>query len=291
MAKKKAPTLKKHVNAVHIKGELSLLQRKLANALLFHAYPMLPIQDRYEIELRYLCGLIGYAGNDWAALKEALEGLQNVKMQWNLLNEKGRESWGSVPLLGGVKIEEGLGICQYAYDPFLREKLYNPEIYATINLDIQKKFGSKYALALYENCVRFRDVGSTGWMALEVFRQLLGCDGQSHYDDFKQLNQKVIKPAVKEVNETSDIEVQPEYKRSSRKVSEIRMKIADKRNLPPLGASPSQLRPADEKARIDAMADAVAAREKEAKTKEVAMKTLKEIRAALGIPERKEPES
>lgn len=127
-------------------------------------------------------------------------------------------------------------------------------------------------------------------MALEVFRQLLGCDNQVTYDEFKRLNDQVIKPSVKEVNETSDIEVQPEYKRSSRKVSEIRMKIADKRNLPPLGTGPSKLRAADEKARIDAMADAAAAREKAAKTKEIAMKTLKEIKAALGMPEREEPE-
>lgn len=58
--------------------------------------------------------------------------------------------------------------------------------------------------------------------------------------------------------------------------------IADKRKLPPLGTSLSKLRPADEKARIDAMVDEVAAREKAAKSKETARNAIKEMRATLG---------
>ena len=251
-------------------GELSLLQRKLANALLYHAYPLLPVQDRYETELSALCGLAGFEAHDSGRLKAALQGLQKTLIQWSVLDEKGRETWGSMPLLGSVFILEKEGICRYSYDTFLREKLYNPEIYATINLDIQRRFGSKYALALYENCVRFRNIGSTGWIGLEMFRQLLGCDGQQHYDDFKQLSQKVIKPAVREVNETSDIEVTPEYKRQSRKVHAVRAKIADKRDLPPLRAAKAKRKPAE-----------AAARKKAAEDKATAEKALREMKAVF----------
>ena len=279
MPKKKDLVIKKHVNAIHIKGELSLLQRKLANALLYHAYPLLPVQDRYEIALSALCDLAGFEAHDRDRLKAALQGLQKTLIQWSVLDEKGRETWGSMPLLGSVFILEKEGVCRYSYDTFLREKLYNPEVYATINLDIQRKFGSKHALALYENCVRFRNTGSTGWMGLEVFRQLLGCDGQPHYDDFKRLNNQVIKPAVQEVNDTSDIEVTPEYKRASRKVSSVRMKIKDKRDLPPLRAGKARSKPAEDAARVAAMADEAGAQKKAAADLAVAEQAFRDMRA------------
>jgi plasmid replication initiation protein len=289
--KKQDITVKKHVNAIHINGELSLLQRKLANALLYHAYPLLPVQDRYEIDLGILRDLVGFESHDNDRLKEALRGLQKTLIQWSVLDEKGRETWGSMPLLGSVFILEKEGICRYSYDTFLREKLYNPEIYATINLDIQKKFGSKYALALYENCARYREVGSTGWMAIEVFRQLLGCENQATYDEFKRLSTQVIKPAVQEVNETSDIEVTPEYKRQSRKVESVRMKVKDKRDLPPLRAGRPKAVPAADAARVRTMVDAAADREREAQAKVDAERAFRDMKAILGRASAGSPDS
>jgi len=48
------------------------------------------------------------------------------------------------------------------YAIFLRTALQIQEIYATINIRVQRLFESAYALALYENCLRYKDVGSTG---------------------------------------------------------------------------------------------------------------------------------
>ncbi len=279
MTKGKELTVKKHVNAVHIRGELSLVQRKLANALLYHAYPLLPVQDRYEIKISHLCELIGFDSKNLEPLKDALRGLRDAAIEWGV-HENGKTTvWGVSSLLSSAQIDAKSGICRYAYDPFLREKLYNPEIYATINLDIQKKFGSKHALALYENCVRYRGVGSTGWITLEVFRQLIGCDEKPTYHEFTHLNNLVIKPAVREVNETSDIEVTPEYKRQSRKVQAVRVKITDKRDLPPLKARKTKTKPAEAAARIATMAEEVAAKEAIAKDKEAAEQALREMKA------------
>jgi len=285
MAKQKELAVKKHVNAVHIRGELSLVQRKLANALLYHAYPLLPIQDRYEIKLSYLCDLIGFDSKNLEPLKEALEGLSKTTIEWGVLGD-GKNRWGVSTLLAGAEIRDG--VCHYAYSPFLREKLYSPEVYATINLDIQKKFGSKYAVALYENCVRFRNVGSTGWITLEMFQKLLGCDERSTYQEFTHLNNLVIKPAVREVNETSDIELTPEYKRESRKVSSVRMKIADKRDLPPLRSRRGKAKPAEDAARVSAVVDEMAERERLAQEKAAAQKALQEMKAMLAKPARSE---
>lgn|GEM_PF-6272769 len=49
-----AGELKKHVGAVHVKGRLSLLQRKVSNILLLNAYDELPEQGVFEHTIRPL---------------------------------------------------------------------------------------------------------------------------------------------------------------------------------------------------------------------------------------------
>ena len=118
------------------------------------------------------------------------------------------------------------GICTYRYDEYLAERLYDPEIYATINMSIQRQFQSGYALTLYENCLRYKDVGSTGWWDLEKFRRVMGASA-TFYDEFKYLQRDVIKGPVRQVNETSDIRIEPDFERQARKVTKIRFLITD----------------------------------------------------------------
>jgi transcription elongation factor GreA-like protein len=67
--------VKKHVAAIHVSGKLSLLQRKLSNVLLLNAYDMLTRQQRFQIDARTLCLMVGYNSNDFDTLKQSLRGL------------------------------------------------------------------------------------------------------------------------------------------------------------------------------------------------------------------------
>ncbi len=69
--------------------------------------------------------------------------------------------------------------------------------------------------------------GSTGWWSLDIFRKLMGVDGSAYYETFKHLNAKIIKPAVAEVNKSSDIIIEPEIRKMGRAVSEIRFRIKE----------------------------------------------------------------
>ena len=64
--------LKKHVNLIHCSNNLSLVQRKLFNALLFNAYPELGFKQQFCIRTKKLCEMIGYRSNDYKSLKKAL---------------------------------------------------------------------------------------------------------------------------------------------------------------------------------------------------------------------------
>ena len=223
--------LKKHVAAIHTDGHLSLLQRKLSNVLLLNAYDALLTQTEHEIDEKTLCVMLGYDSNDRKPLKESLKALASVHAEWNILGDNQEEvEWGVSSLLSHAILSRGR--CRYGYSPALAEKLYNPDIYASINMAIQRKFRSKHALALYENCYRFKTVRSTGWWNLKTFRRLMGVDDSEYYHQFKHLNAKVIKPTVKEINAVSDIEITPEFKRSGRSITEIRFLIGANPQLP-----------------------------------------------------------
>ena len=232
--------LKKHVAAIHIENRLSLLERKMANVLLLNAYPHLLTRETHRILIRDLAGILGFESNDRDCLKEALVNLMSTVLSWNLIDAKGNEIvWRARPMIMSADLERHW--CIYAYHPDLRPKLFNPEIYARINLGIQRKFTSGYALALYENCLRFRKVGSTGWLPLELLRKLLGIEDNSYYSDFRRLNSKVIKPAVQQVNKTSDIYLEAETKAEKRRITAVRFAVKESPQLPLFVAKPEAI--------------------------------------------------
>ena len=216
--------VKKNVAAIHVSGKLTLLQRKLSNVLLLNAYDTLIHKQSHAIDARTLCTMIGYNSNDMETLKQSLRGLVETSAEWDMLDENGQQEWGVSSLLAYAKLKGG--VCEYAYSAALAEKLHDPKVFALINLNIQRRFTSGHALALYENCYRFVRTGSTGWWPLELFRRLMGVNDSAYYEVFKHLNAKVIKPAVAEVNKTSNIIVTPETRKMGRAVTEIRFKIA-----------------------------------------------------------------
>lgn len=221
-------SVKKNVAAIHVSGKLTLLQRKLSNVLLLNAYDNLMTRPSHRIDARTLSMMIGYNSNDMETLKQALRSLAETVAEWDMLDDKGRQEWGVSALLSYARLRGG--VCEYSYSPALAEKLHDPKVFALINLNIQKRFSSGHALALYENCYRFVRTGSTGWWPLDLFRRLMGVDGSTYYENYKHLNAKIIKPAVQEVNETSNIELTVDTRKEGRAVVALRFLI--KENAP-----------------------------------------------------------
>ncbi|MEP1520387.1 replication initiation protein [Ascidiaceihabitans sp.] len=221
--------VKKHVAAIHVSGKLTLLQRKLSNVLLLNAYDTLTSQATHLIDARTLCMMIGYNSNDMDTLKGSLRGLAETVAEWDMLDAEGEQEWGVSSLLSYAKLKGG--VCEYAYSPALADKLSDPKVFALINLNIQRRFTSGHALALYENCYRFVRTGSTGWWPLDTFRRLMGVSDSAYYESYKHLNAKIIKPAVAEVNKTSNIVIRPEIRKRGRTVSDIRFLIEDNPQL------------------------------------------------------------
>ena len=113
------------------------------------------------------------ASHNVERLQEALRSIVGTSIEFNVM-EDGRESWEITNLLSYAKIRQG--ICTYKYVEELAERLFDPEVYATINIGMQRRFKGGYSLTLYENCLRYKGVGSTGFWDLEKFRRIMGAD-------------------------------------------------------------------------------------------------------------------
>ncbi|MFM0069262.1 replication initiation protein [Paraburkholderia aspalathi] len=219
-----ASELRKHVATVHVSGELSLLERKIVNVLLLNAFDDLLTRKTHRLPVGLLSMTLGFDSKNTDALKRALLKIMSTPVSFDLLHEGGKSEWGASPLIGYAGIKNG--ICSYEYSDWLAQKFANPDIYTLININVQRQFSGGYALALYENCLRFRRTGSTGWIPVEIWRRLLGADA-SMYDQFKHFSGEVIKKAVKEINQVSNICVTPEYRREARRVVQIRFLVED----------------------------------------------------------------
>lgn len=233
--KLKEKYIKKHNAAIRSYSEMSLLQRKLANALLYNAYHNLEEKDFHEITISQLLTILSMRTNDYKKLKQTIIQLMSTVIEWNVINKiesknnndivklfDSKESWKACTLLSSVQID-GTTI-KYEYSNILRELFYRPSFYSKISLDIQNKFKSLYSLSLYENCLSYLNCGSSGWITFEMFRKIMGV-GQIQYKEFRDFSRRVLKPAILEVNKSSDIVVNYEIRKSNRIPSHIKLAV------------------------------------------------------------------
>jgi len=218
-------TLKKHVAIIQSANKLSLLQRKIGNALLYYAYQFTLEQEVYEVSIAEICRLINYKGLDYGKIKSALKALNTTEVEWNILQEYSVEEWGACTLLAGVTLRSGK--CRYSYYYDFKKLIFTPDMYGKINLTIQAKFTSTYGLALYENCIRYRGLPSTKWFTMQAYRSLMGIE-EGKYLQFRDLKRRVLEKSIQEVNKLSDIQVEPDIKYVGRKPNKIRFKIQTK---------------------------------------------------------------
>ena len=212
--------------AIQIQSRISLLQRRAWNVLLANAYNELPNQEIHSVSMVELAAKLGFGDGNQEYLKEMLRSLVECTVEWNVLNKDKKQEWGVASLLAEVRIEDGL--CFYQYSHTLRLKLHNPRIYTKLNLRLQNRFTSKYALVLWELCFDYfdiaRDQGETPFIPLETFKSLMGLS-ETDYPVFKELNRNVIKSGIKEINDLTNYRVEMEQKRVGRKIGFLKFRI------------------------------------------------------------------
>lgn len=87
---------------------------------------------------------------------------------------------------------------------------------------------SAYSIRIYELLQQFRSTGDRT-IALDDFRAMLELDGK--YKTFKSLNQLLLKPAIAELNEKSDLAVTVETVKQGRAVIALRFRFKEDKQI------------------------------------------------------------
>ena len=219
--------------AIQIQSNLTHLQRRAWNVLLANAYDELPNKEIHRVSVAELGEKLGFESKNQEYLQDVLKSLAECTVEWNILRKDKKGGWGVASLLASAEIKDG--ICTYAFAPHLRMKLYNPRVYAKLNLSLQNRFTRRPALILWEVCFDYFDTtrgqGETPFIPLNTFKELLGL-AKDEYPLFKVLNRDIIKPAIKEINELTNFFLEVEQKRSGRKIAFLKFRISRLKQLP-----------------------------------------------------------
>jgi plasmid replication initiation protein len=223
-----AREFRKNAAIIHIPtGKLGLVERKIINVLLVHAFKELPDKLVHHISARFLFEAIGWGGsNDYKKLEAAAENIMSSVMSVNMFND-GTLEWHKVNLVQRIALLKG-GIVEYEYMDWLAQRLADPEVWASIDLRMQRQFKRSYSLILYENLIRYIKVGKTKPRSVGVWREILGATADM-YDAYRHLNGYVLAPAIEEINTVTDYTVSMVPIKKGRKVEELEFFIERKK--------------------------------------------------------------
>lgn len=224
---------RKTVYVVHSRPtkQLTLVQKKLANAWLKHAISFQPNQDGWwEIPIGQLREEINFPSTNTQYLKEAARALVQIAFEWDLLApENKRIGWQTQVLFPAIAIVHGSVRFKISTDIY--RELHRPEIYALIDMSIVRRLNSVAALCIWEFCVRFENIGHTPAMPWQQFRDIvLGEHGEKKsLEQYKFMKLRVLTKAINEINENSDHEVALVEKTVGRRVIAIHFTVKRKR--------------------------------------------------------------
>lgn len=224
-------------------GRLSLLSRKLFNVMMYHAQQQrepganAPLTTEaakkyFWIPLAEVARDAAYHSNDTEKLKVHLEELQNIRVHM----EDGIQ-WTSQRLVSAVTLVNPAGLKKkggqlwfgFAFPPEVAALVTSPgSSYTKLAIYYQTMLRSGTSLALYEICRRFLTNPSKLTYRQEWqwwYGALSGNPITETMPQYKYFKRDVIKPAIAEINMTTDINIELIEHAEGRRVVALQFKI------------------------------------------------------------------
>lgn len=207
---------------------LSLQQQKI---VLYLISQIMPQDDDFKLysftipEFCRVCGITVESGKNYQDVKNAIKEIADKSLWIRLPNGKSTlVRWIEKPYIddkSGV-IDIRLDADMKPYLLQLKENFTEYEIIYTLH------FKSKYSIRLYELCksIHYNDLEEYHRRySIEELRQLLGAESYTVFKDFRR---RVLEPAIDEINEYSDKEVNYQTITQGRKVIGIELFVKSK---------------------------------------------------------------
>jgi len=207
---------------------LSLQQQKIVLYLISQITPYDDDFKLYEFSIVDFCNICGIDLGHYAELKEQIKAIRDKSIWITLPN--GAETtlaWIEKPY-----IEPKDGIIKIRLDKDMKPYLLQlKENYTRYELIWTLHFKSKYTIRLYElvKSIHFHDLYEyTREYTIDELRRLLDAEIYTNWINFRQ---RVLDPAVKEINENSDKIVRYEPIKRGRSFTRIKLFISSKDSI------------------------------------------------------------
>ncbi|RYF77003.1 MAG: RepB family plasmid replication initiator protein [Comamonadaceae bacterium] len=216
------------------RGRLTLLSRRIYNALLYHSQRQGVDEPVYRLALSELIGDARFNSNNTELLKSHLRDMQATTIEWST-SSSSLKRWVSSQLLGTVTIEEqGRGracIVTWRYPEEIKERLVRPHQYTRVLLEMSSQMRSYSAAVLYEIGARYLSSPGRLSMREDVVWWAAVLTGRSDIKevDYRFFKRDVISKAIAEIDalcEDFGLELL-EHKRG-RKIEEIQFRVVPK---------------------------------------------------------------
>jgi hypothetical protein len=201
---------------------LTLVDRRTYNLLIAHAWDRIDEDVEHSIPKAALRGT--HKGDE--RLSDTIQRLMAGQVEVRIIRD-GKRYLQSIHLLGTVarpEDEDDDGNVYYRFPAEWREIIRQSSIFARLQTEVMFCFSSKYALALWEMVQKRGNLKhkNTDEFTPDELRRMLGVP-RGKLKEFSHFRQKVLIPAVDEVNALSGHMVQIDAVRHGRKVVKLRL--------------------------------------------------------------------
>lgn len=185
--------------------DLSLQDARIFNALIENAGPLIASDAWHEITMQRLRGP-KHKGSE--RVRDSIKRLMTTLVEMPVRDRNGLAAIQTTPLLSEniATIDENdpRAVLRYKLTETMRSIVQNSKYWGRLKGYVVYAFSCKHALTLYEAiCLRINLERDKEFLTVDQFRELMQI-GPGKYPTFPPLRQRVIDPALVEVNGLSD---------------------------------------------------------------------------------------
>ncbi|HCC36643.1 MAG TPA: hypothetical protein DEQ14_02965 [Treponema sp.] len=216
--------------------ELSLTEQRLILYAISQIKPTDTKFQEYTLKIRDFFDICGIKELDsYTAIKKILQEMRK-KVWWILMedpNEPGTECESLVSWFEIIRTNKKSGKFTIAFHPDMmpyllelaRQREEGGGYYTQYTFRYVLPMKSQYAVRLYELLKSYQKNNREWWFKVDDLKRLLDCQ---NYKGFKDFRVNALEPAVKEINEFSDINIYYETEKDGKRIDVITFHMIEK---------------------------------------------------------------
>lgn len=178
---------------------------------------------KYTISVKDFVGSLGFSQTN---IKDTKDICRTLAKQCFEIQEG--DIWRVYPIFAGFEFDTKAQMISFEFNDKMRPYLLNLKQFTKIeNVEYIKQFESKYAIRIYALLKDYRKMTYRD-MEIEALHKMLQLP--KSYQNYARLKEWVLEPAMREINEKSDLHISKieEIKKERKKVLKIRIHFGNK---------------------------------------------------------------